>query len=171
MAAIDDEAQGAHLAPRLLLELDTAHRFQIDGRHLLAAAQIGDGRVTCRGGNPEGDTAAHSAPVETQHQSGPLGRAAMDKRIDTQRPVQTDEPSRYTLDKFEARIPHQRAIAENPEVFRAMLVEQFLHRRMSPKAPPVANLIQKRGRGPTKACICAKTPSWRRCGGEILVSE
>src|ERR1700735_2018487 len=77
VAAIDDKAQRAHLAPRFLLEFDTPHRFQINGRHLLAGAQVGDCRLACRGGNPEGDTAAHSAPVEPQHPPGQIRGAQM----------------------------------------------------------------------------------------------
>src|ERR1700735_1135486 len=54
VAAIDDKAQRAHLAPRLLLEFDTPHHFQINGRHLLAGAQVGDCRLACPGGHPDG---------------------------------------------------------------------------------------------------------------------
>ena len=150
MAAIDDEAQRPHLPPRFLLELDPPHRFQIDRRHLLARAQIGDGLLARRGGDPKGDAAAHSAAVEPQHQAGPLRRAAMDKRIDAQRPVQADEPRRHAFDEVEARIPHQRAVAEDPEIFGAMPVEQFLHRLVVPDGTRSghANFIQN-GKDPS----------------------
>ena len=162
VAAIDDEAQRPHLPPRFLLELDPPHRFQIDGRDLFAGAQIGDGLFARRGGDPKGDAAAHAAAVEPEHQARPLRRAAMDERIDAQRPVQADEPRRHAFDEVEAGTPHQRAIAEDPEVFGVMPVGQFLHRLWSPtaRAPPFASSKTAES-VPITSCICAKTPPWR----------
>ena len=156
MAAIDDEAQRPYLPPRFLLELDPPHRFQIDCRHLFAPAQIGDGLLARRGCDPKGDAAAHAAAVEPQHQAGPLRRAAMDERIDAQRPVQADQPRRHAFDEVEARTPHQRAVAEDPEVFGVVPVQQFLHCLWSPTArAPAIRFIQNGKIRPTTSCICA----------------
>ena len=69
-----------------------------------------------RGGDPIGDAAAHAAAIEPEHQAGPLRRTAMNEGIDAKRPVQADEPGRNPLDEGKARTPHQRAIAEYPEI-------------------------------------------------------
>jgi hypothetical protein len=40
----------------------------------------------------------------------------MNEGIDAKRPVQANEPSWNSLDESKARTPHQRAIAEYPEI-------------------------------------------------------
>src|SRR5260370_5423872 len=40
----------------------------------------------------------------------------MDEGIDAERAVLADQPRRHPLEELEARPPHQRAIAEHPEV-------------------------------------------------------
>ncbi len=145
MTAIDDETQRPHLSPRFLFELDPSHRFQVDGGHLLARAQIFDGLLMQRRGDPKGNAAAHAAAVETEHQTGPFRGAAMHEGIDAQRPVQPDEARRHAFSKVEARIPHQRPIAEDPEIPGVEPVHQFLHRRLTPQAwTPAACVTQDR---------------------------
>ena len=80
MAAVDDVAQRPHLTPRFVFKLDPPHSFEIDAGDLLATAQIGDGFVALRSGDTIGNTAAHAATVETQHQAGAFRRAAMNVR-------------------------------------------------------------------------------------------
>src|SRR6202171_3227338 len=111
MAAVDDVGERPHLAARLVLELDPPHRLEIDGGDLLAAAQIGDGAVTLRGGDTEGDAGAHAAAGETHNQAGFLWRAAVDVGKHAERPVQPNEPRRHPLPHVKTRPPHQRAIA------------------------------------------------------------
>ena len=65
-----------------------AHGLAIDHGHLLARAQIGDGRRAFGGRHPKGDAAAGAAAIEAEHQAGPLRRAAMDEGIDAERAVQ-----------------------------------------------------------------------------------
>ena len=83
---------------------------------LLAAAQIVDGLVAQLGRDPEGDAAAGAAAVEPEHEAGLFRRAAMVERIDAERAMLADQPRRNLFDEVEARPPHQRAIAEHPEV-------------------------------------------------------
>ena len=99
VTAVDDEAERPHLPPRLLFKLDPPDGFEIDGGDLLARAQIGDGFGARRGGDAKGDAAAHAAAIEPQHQARPLRRAAMDERVDAERPVQPDQPRRHPFEK------------------------------------------------------------------------
>ena len=67
-------------------------------------------------GDAERDAAAGAAAVEAEHEARLFRRAAMDEGIDAERAMFADQPRRNLLDEFEARPPHQRAIAEDPEV-------------------------------------------------------
>jgi len=116
VAAVDDVAERPHLAPGLVFELDTPHRFEVDAGDLLARPQIGDGLGPRRRGDAERNAAAHAAAIEAQNEARPLRGAAMDERIDAKRPVQADQPRRYPLEDVETGPPHQRAIAEDPKV-------------------------------------------------------
>ena len=71
-------------------------------------------RLLCR--DPERDAAAGAAAVEPEHQARLFRRAAMDEGIDAERAVFANQPRRDPFDEFEAGAPHQRAIAEHPEV-------------------------------------------------------
>ena len=117
MAAVDHVAQRRDLARRLALEPDPPHAFAIDPGRLLAPAQIGDGLRPVGGRHPERDALAGAAAVETEHEAGPLGRAAVNERIDAQRPVGAGQAGLDALAEIEAGPPHQRAIAEHPKVF------------------------------------------------------
>ena len=66
--------------------------------------------------NAERDAAAGAAAVEPEHQAGLFRGAAMVERINAERTVLADQPRRNLFDEVEARPPHQRAIAEHPEV-------------------------------------------------------
>jgi len=72
-------------------------------------------RVTDVAG-PQNCAAAGAAAVEAEHQSRLLRRAAVVEGIDAERAVLADQPRRHLLDEVEARPPHQRAIAEHPQV-------------------------------------------------------
>ena len=88
----------------------------IDERDLFALAQIGDGRVAQGGGDPEGDAPACAAAVEPEHEPRPIRRTAMDVRIDAQRAVIAAHRRERPFLEVESRPPHQRAIAEHPQI-------------------------------------------------------
>src|SRR5258708_5891767 len=90
VAAIDHVSQRADALPGFVFQPHRPHHLAIDVGGLLAAA-------------PE-------------HQAGLFRRAAMIERIDAKRAMLADQPRRDLLDEVEARAPHQRAIAEHPEV-------------------------------------------------------
>ena len=134
VAAVDDETERANLAPRLLLEFDAPDGLQINAGDLFARAQIRDRRGARRGSDAKSHPAAHAATIEPQHQSGTLRRAAMHERVNAQRPMQTDQPRRHPLDEIETRTPHQRAVAEHPQVFVRIRIDKMCHRANSRSA-------------------------------------
>src|SRR5919204_1988421 len=64
------------------------------------------------------DAATGSALVETEHEPWPLGRPAVDERVDAKRPMRADEARLEALDERKVGPPHQRTIGKHPEVFR-----------------------------------------------------
>ena len=117
MAAIDQEDQCRHIARWRRCERDPTPGFEVDGGHLLAFAQICDGGIAVRRRHPIGDAAAGATTVEAQHKAGLFRGAAMNEGVDTQRPVQTDEPRGDSFEVRKAWPPHQRPIAEYPKIF------------------------------------------------------
>src|SRR5713226_2717169 len=116
MTAIDHVSQRADPLPGFVFKPDRTHHFAIDVGGLLAAAQIFHGAVALLRRDPERDAAAGAAAVEPEHEAGLFRGPAMVERIDAQRAVLADQPRRDLLDELEARPPHQRAIAEHPEI-------------------------------------------------------
>ncbi len=116
MAAVDHVAERAHGSLRLALEPDPPDALAIHHGDLLACPQIRDRLGAQRGCDSIRNAAAGAAAVEAQHQAGTLGRPAMVERIDAERPMGADQPCLDLLQKLKARPPHQRAIAENPDV-------------------------------------------------------
>jgi hypothetical protein len=109
--------EGRHPPLGLVLEPDRTYAFAVDGRHLLARPQIGDGvaALLCR--YTIGDAATGPAMIEPEHQTWPLGRPAMDKGVDAKRPVRAEESGLDPLNEGKIRPPHQRTVSEHPEVF------------------------------------------------------
>src|SRR5262249_23617409 len=71
--------------------------------------------------------------------------------------MQPDQARRHPLDKVEAGIPHQRAIAEDPEILRVRPIRQFLHRLSSPRGSALAARRRPRRRIRRKMrSICVK---------------
>ena len=128
VAAIDHVAKRLHVLLRVVVEPDPAPGLAIDHGDLLARAQIVDGLGPLVGRHPVGDAAAIAAAVEAEHQPGLFRRAAMDEGIDAERAVGADQPGMAALKGVEARPPHQRAVAEDPEI-AAILVGFGVHRR------------------------------------------
>ncbi len=95
---------------------DGAESLVIDLVELLALGQVGMGRLHLGGGHAEGDAVAGAAMVKAEHEARRLDRATMPHRIDAERPMGTAQQGRDALDMRETRPPHQRAIAEDPEV-------------------------------------------------------
>src|SRR5882724_8841551 len=116
MAAVDHVSQRADPLPGFVFQPDRTHHFAIDVGGLLAAAQILHGVVAVPGRDPKRDAAAGAAAVEPEHEAGLFRRPAMIERKDAERAVLADQPRRDLFDEFEARPPHQRAIAEHPQV-------------------------------------------------------
>ena len=117
VAAIDHVEECSDLPGRVGGERDPPHGFAIDHGDLLARAQVFDCCVAPVGRDPIGDAAAGAAEVEAEHEAGPLGRAAMDEGVHAQPPVQAGQSRRDAFQMRESGPPHQRAVAEYPEVF------------------------------------------------------
>src|ERR1700676_144262 len=79
MAAVDHIAQRRDLARRLAPERDPTHAFAIDAGDLLARPQIGDRLGAIAGRHPKRDPLAGTATVETEHEAGSLGGAAVNE--------------------------------------------------------------------------------------------
>src|SRR5258707_9986674 len=116
MTAIDHVSQRADPLPGFVFQPDRAHHLAIDVGGLLAAAQILHGVVAALGRDPKRNAAAGAAAVEPEHEAGLFPRPAMVERINAERAVLADQPRRDLLEELEAWPPHQRAIAEHPEV-------------------------------------------------------
>src|ERR1700738_4239936 len=121
MTTIDHIGQRADPLPGFVFKPDRTHHFAIDVGGLLAAAPLVHGVAALLGRDPECDAAAGAAAVEAEHKAGLFRRPAMVERIDAERAMLADQPRRDLLDELEARPPHQRAVAEHPQV----VFEQF----------------------------------------------
>ena len=80
--SIHHVAEARHPPLGLALEPDWTYAFAVDGGHLFAPPQIGDGVAALSCGHPVGDAPAGPAMVETEHQTRALGRSTMDEGID-----------------------------------------------------------------------------------------
>ena len=125
VAAVDHVTERGHAALRVVVEPDRPPGLAIDARDLLARAQVIDGGGPFGRRDAIGDAAAIAAAVETEHQAGLFRRAAMHEGIDAKRAVRADQPRVPPLQEVEAGPPHQRAIAEHPEVLAAVLDRAF----------------------------------------------
>jgi hypothetical protein len=119
------------LADRPTFQKDLPPAFPIDAGDLLASPQIHDGPGPLRSLDPERNPLTGTAAVETEHQAGPFGRAAMHEGINAQRPVRPGQARFDTLAKIEAGPPHQRAIAEDPKIFVGCEEVVIHHRTLS----------------------------------------
>src|ERR1043166_3591121 len=95
MAAVDEIANSLHPAFRVREQNHRTHAFTINHGHLFAGAQIIERGFAGGGRDPIGDAAAHSAEIETQHQSGPFRAAAMHVRPHAQGSMGANEPRRH----------------------------------------------------------------------------
>src|SRR5229473_8367729 len=116
MAAVDHVSQRADALPRLVPQPYRSHHLAIDGGDLLARAQIGDrvGVMLLR--DPERDAAAGAAAVQSEHEAGLFRCSPMHEGVDAKRAMLAYQPRRNLLEERKARPPHQRTIAEHPQV-------------------------------------------------------
>src|SRR5262245_42894192 len=117
MPPVHAEGQSAHASLRLSPNRDRSPSLEVDLGDLLARTEIVDRGCAGAGGNPKCHAATRTAPVEPQHQTGFLGGSTVDERIHAQGAMQPDTTSGRTFQEFKTWPPHQRAIAEHPEVF------------------------------------------------------
>jgi hypothetical protein len=116
VTAVDHVAKRLHLPSGPVFQIDAPRGFAVNGSDLLAATQIGNGLRARRCGDPVGNAPAHAAAIEPQHQAGLFRPTAMDERIDAERPMQSQKPRRRPFEGREPRAPHQRSVAEYPQV-------------------------------------------------------
>src|ERR1700736_2109622 len=116
MAAVDHVSQRADALARLVLQPHRPHHLAIDRGDLLARAQVSDSSGAVFFRDPKRDAAAGASAVEAEHEAGLFRRPPMHEGIDAERAMLADQPRRDLLDELEARPPHQRAIAEHPQV-------------------------------------------------------
>ena len=96
-------------------EGDGLDLFEIDHGHLFAGAQIVERRRAMLRTDAEGHAMTGAATVEAQNQARPLGRAAMHMREHAKPAVQPAQQRGLAVKKGKARLPHQRAVAKDPE--------------------------------------------------------
>ena len=82
MEAVGDIGQRKHAIAAF--EPDRRDAFEIDGRRLLPFAQVADCRLAQRRVDLERHSRTCAPPIKAKHQSGPLGRAAIDVRVDAE---------------------------------------------------------------------------------------
>jgi hypothetical protein len=122
VAGVGDESKRAHDAPAA-----QPHRNQpgrVDAAEHLAAPEAGKRAAHALRIEPVGHAPARAAAAKAHHQSGLAARAAVSRGKDAQRPVVAVRPAERLARIAEARRPHQRAIAEDPELaFRQLRAE------------------------------------------------
>ena len=105
--------------PSPSVELDRQARLVVGVGDELALPQVGERRRRRRSGATlVGDADAAPAAVvavERQHQAGRLGRAAVDDRAHAEGAPVAAERRHPPVVEVEARLPDQRAVAEDPE--------------------------------------------------------
>jgi len=121
MSRVRDERQRPHRFPAELYRNEA--RFVYPARHL-AVPEPSERAAQARGVDAVGDTPAGASLAEAHHQPGLLLRAPVPGGENAKRAViAVGAPQRF-LGIVEARRPHQRAIAEHPEVaFRQLRAE------------------------------------------------
>jgi hypothetical protein len=68
--------------------------------------------------NPEHPAPARPAALQTEHQTRAFRRPAETNGVDAKRPVIPPEQGRMGLEARKPRVPHERAITEDPDVFQ-----------------------------------------------------
>jgi len=129
MAAVDDvdESTGPGSAKQLCdaimlrpcgIERDGEASFGIDARDLFPLPQVGEGFRRPPGRHAKRHAQARSAAIEPQYEAGPFRRAAVNVREHAERAVIAVDAGHVAFEERETRPPHQRAVAEHPEIAR-----------------------------------------------------
>ncbi|OJY36477.1 MAG: hypothetical protein BGP06_20860 [Rhizobiales bacterium 65-9] len=114
VVAVDDVGQRRHAPP--VRHPDRQQALAIDHGRLFACVKIGARRGRGGRGHAENDAAAGPAAIEAEHEAGLLRRSAMVIGKNAQRAVTAAQQRRMTLDEIESGSPHQRPVAEHPEI-------------------------------------------------------
>jgi len=113
MPAVGEIDQRRHRAA--IIEMDRPNGFPVDAVIVdLAVDQITPHRVILLGRQSMGEAAARAARQQAEDEARLLRRAAIVLRIDAEGPMPTVQARGSRLRRSEARIPHQRAVAEDP---------------------------------------------------------
>src|SRR5208282_1189551 len=115
MAASGDVGVGVD-APAPAHELDRNGALLVDVAGHLALVEIGEDLLAPHGCHAVGDAAAGAARLQAEHQARQLGRAAIAPRVDAEGAMVAAQEGRRALEIGEARVPHERAVAEDPEL-------------------------------------------------------
>jgi hypothetical protein len=122
MRRVGDEGERAHGAPARQLHGDQARR--VDAPVHLAAPKAGQRAAFGLRIEPVGHSPARAAAAKAHHQAGLEPCAAVARREDAERAVVAVRAAERLARIAEARRPHQRAIAEYPQVaFRQLRAE------------------------------------------------
>jgi hypothetical protein len=114
MRRIGDEGEGVHGAAAR-----QAHRNQprrIDPAHHLAMPQVGERVADAARVDAVRHAPARAAAAQAHHQAGLVARAAIARRQQAKGAVVTVRAAERLAGIPEARRPHQRAVAEHPEL-------------------------------------------------------
>src|SRR5476649_1287501 len=98
--------------------MDRPHLFFVDTVIVdLARPEIAADRVVLLERQAMGEAAARAARQQAEDQAGLLGRAAIMFGGDAEGAMPAVQAGRDRLGRREARVPHQRAVAEDPSRF------------------------------------------------------
>ena len=115
MPGIGDESERAH---GFGLDPDGDEAGLIDAPRHLPIPEPGERPPQPRRVDAVGHAPARAAAAKPHHQAGLALRAAVARREDAQRAVITVRASERLVLVVEARRPHERAVAEHPEIAR-----------------------------------------------------
>jgi hypothetical protein len=122
MGGIGDEGERAHGAPAAQPHWNQPRG--IDTAQHLAAPEAGERAARALRVEPIGHAPARPAAAKAHHEAGLAERATVSRRQDAQRPVVAMRATEGLARIAEAGRPHQRAVAEHPELaFRQLRAE------------------------------------------------
>src|SRR6266702_3383116 len=113
MPTVGEIDQRRHRAA--IVEMNRPDGFPVDAVIVdLAVDQITPHRIVPLSRQAMGEAAAGAARQQAEDETGLLRRAAIMLRVDAEGPMPTVQARGPRLGRGEARIPHQRAVAEDP---------------------------------------------------------
>ena len=134
------------------------------GEHLALMQIVADG-FALGAADLVGAAAAGAAAIEPEHQAGLLLGAAVVRRFHAERAVIAAHQGRVAFEERKARIPHQRAVGEDPEILArrrrqaAALDEVALaHRRATRATPTTVTAMPRSASGPSVSPNSSQLP-------------